>query len=57
MCEYHENTEELDSLSEIRFVIGETVHPDYRFRIFNFLDARYIQETISEWYVHNCNTQ
>ena len=29
-------------------LIGETVHPDYRFRIFNFLDARYIQETISK---------
>lgn len=28
-------------------LIGETVHPDYRFRIFNFLDARYIQEIIS----------
>lgn len=28
--------------------IGETVHPDYRYRIFNFLDARYIQETISK---------
>ena len=29
-------------------LIGETVHPDYRYRIFNFLDARYIQETISK---------
>lgn len=29
-------------------LIGETVHPDHRFRIFNFLDARYIQETISK---------
>ncbi len=28
-------------------LIGETIHEDYCFRIFNFLDARYIQETIS----------
>ena len=29
-------------------LIGETIHPDYHFRIFNFLDARFIQETISK---------
>ncbi len=38
-------------------LIGETIHPDYRFRIFNFLDARYIHKTISKWFLHNCNTQ
>lgn len=30
-------------------LIGETVHSDYRFRIFNFLDARYIHKTISKY--------
>jgi hypothetical protein len=34
-------------------LIGETIHPDYRFRIFNFLDARYIHKTISKWFSHN----
>ncbi len=29
-------------------LIGETVYKEYRFRIYNFLDARYIQETISK---------
>lgn len=31
-------------------LIGETVHSDYRFRIFNFLDARYIHKTISKYF-------
>ena len=36
-------------------LIGRTVHPNYSLKdkIFNFLDARYIQETISKWFSHN----
>ena len=38
-------------------LIGETINPDYRFRIFNFLDSRYIQETISTWLLHSSSIQ
>ena len=39
-------------------LIGRTVHPNYSLndKIFNFLDARYIQETITEWLLRNSNT-